>query len=194
MGKENMKRLGGTAFLILSLTHFPILPAEAQRLLTLDSCRTMALRNNKQLSIQKVKQDIAENLRRSARTKYLPHVSAIGSYVHTNREVSLLTDEQKATLPYMGTDLAQSLQPTMEGMSGLMTKAGGLLAKMGLPLEDFQQLAGQMQQIMGETGEGLAAKLNATGAEIVESLHTDTRNVWAGSVLFTQPLFLGGSL
>ncbi|MBR1767560.1 MAG: hypothetical protein IJ742_02475, partial [Prevotella sp.] len=46
------------------------------RLLSLDSCRAMALRNNKQIAVSKVKQDVAANIRKAARTKYLPHVSA----------------------------------------------------------------------------------------------------------------------
>ena len=37
--------------------------AEAQRLLSLDSCRAMALRNNKQMSVARVKQEVAANLR-----------------------------------------------------------------------------------------------------------------------------------
>ena len=49
--------------------------ASAQRLLSLDSCRAMALRNNKELSISRVKQDVAANVRKSARTKYLPPVN-----------------------------------------------------------------------------------------------------------------------
>ena len=57
-------------FITLSLS---LLTTSAQRLLTLDSCRAMALRNNKQMGVAKVKQDVAENLRKSARTKYLPH-------------------------------------------------------------------------------------------------------------------------
>ena len=64
-----------------------VAPANAQRVLSLDSCRQMALRNNKQLGVSKLKQDVAENLRKSARTKYLPHVSALGTYEHTSKEV-----------------------------------------------------------------------------------------------------------
>ena len=45
-----------------------IAPAQAQRVLSLDSCRQMALRNNKQLGISKLKQEVAENVRKSART------------------------------------------------------------------------------------------------------------------------------
>ena len=55
----------------------------AQQLLCLDSCRAMALRNNKQMTVSQLKQEVAANLRKSARTKYLPHVSAIGSYHYT---------------------------------------------------------------------------------------------------------------
>ena len=51
----------------------------------------MALNNNKQLSVAKVKQEIAANLRRSARTKYLPHVSALGTYMHTTEPVQLMS-------------------------------------------------------------------------------------------------------
>ena len=69
----------------------------------------MALRNNKQMSIARVKQDVAANVRRSARTKYLPHVSALGGYEWTSRELSLLSDEQKSRLSNMGTTLSTGL-------------------------------------------------------------------------------------
>ena len=87
-----------------------ILPASGQRVLTLDSCRQMALRNNKQLGVSKLKQDVAENLRKSARTKYLPHVSAIGTYEHTSEEVSILNDGQKTALQNLGTAFGQTVQ------------------------------------------------------------------------------------
>jgi len=40
----------------------------------------------------------------------------------------------------------------------------------------------------------IATDLNGVGQGIVDAFDTDTRNIWAGSVLFTQPLFLGGSI
>jgi outer membrane protein TolC len=36
--------------------------------------------------------------------------------------------------------------------------------------------------------------LNGLGQKIVDAFHTDTRNVFAGSVVLTQPLFMGGSI
>ena len=74
-----------------------------QTVLSLDSCRAMALRNNKQMRVAEVRRDVAANVRRAARTKYLPHVSAVGGYEHTSREISLLSDAQKSALGNLGT-------------------------------------------------------------------------------------------
>lgn len=168
------------------------LPAGAQRLLTIDSCRAMALRNNKELSISKVKQDVAANLRRSARTKYLPHVSAVGSYLYTSEEVSILNSDQKNFLTHMGTNLVQSqgLQESMGTISETMTNIAPLLAQMGIPLEELQAMSAQMQQFP----EDVKNKLNGVGERIVDAFRTDTRNIWAGSVMLTQPVFMGGSI
>ena len=75
-----------------------------QTVLSLDSCRAMALRNNKQIRVAEVRRDVAANVRKAARTKYLPHVSAVGGYEHTSREISLLSDAQKSALGNLGTD------------------------------------------------------------------------------------------
>ena len=48
------------------------MPAAAQQTLSLDSCRALALSNNKLLGVAKIRQDVAKNMKKSARTKYLP--------------------------------------------------------------------------------------------------------------------------
>ena len=53
-----------------------MLPIEAQKVLSLDSCRALALRNNKQINVSKLKQEVALNIRKAATTKYLPKVDA----------------------------------------------------------------------------------------------------------------------
>ena len=73
----------------------------------------MALRNNKQIGVSKAKQEVAANLRKSARTKYLPHVSALGGYVWTSKEISLLSDDQKGALNNLGTNAATGLQSSL---------------------------------------------------------------------------------
>ena len=138
--------------------------ANAQQLLSLDSCRAMALRNNKQMNVQQLKQDVAENLRKSARTKYLPHVAAIGSYQYTSREVSLLNDDQKSAFPKLGTAAGQKMEQLVPGASS----APAIATLLGV--------------------------LDATGQHIVDAFESDTRNLFAGSVMLTQPVFMGGSI
>ena len=165
------------------------LPAGAQRLLTLDSCRQMALRNNKQIRISKVKQEVAENVRRSARTKYLPHVSAIGTYEHTSKEISILNESQKTALGNIGTSLVGGVQEGLGNVTSQlpMQNIAGLLGTMGISMEGIQTL---MNQSLTQT----AGQLNEKGQNIVDAFRTDTRNIWAGSVMVLQPVFLGGAL
>ena len=184
-----MNRIFGTLLLAGLL-----LPASAQRLLTLDSCRQMALRNNKQLGISKLKQDMAADLRKSARTKLLPHVSAIGTYEHTSRAISLLSDTQKETLPKIGTGVVGSMQPQMAGIETSMQQIGTAFVKLGVPAAEVQQMMGGLQTSMQGSMQGMEATLNALGQQIVDAFNTDTRNLFAGSIILTQPIFMGGSI
>ena len=185
-----MNKLIGTLLLVSSVA----LPTTAQRILSLDSCRQMALRNNKQLGISKLKQDVAANLRKSARTKYLPHISAVGTYQHTTRAISLLNDQQKAALPNLGTGIAKGMEPTVAGLGTSFAQMGAAFAQLGIPAQNVAEMLGGLHQTMTEGMTGLQTMLNAEGQKIVEALNTDTRNVWAGSILLTQPIFMGGSI
>ena len=51
-----------------------------------------------------------------------------------------------------------------------------------------------MTQMGQPIGAALAGMLDGVGAGIVDAFHTDTRNMFAASVMLTQPLFMGGSL
>ena len=144
--------------------------AGTQRLLTLDSCRAMALRNNKQMGVAKVKQEVNANLRKSARTQYLPKVNAVGGYMWMSREISLLSDDQKEALSNLGTIATSKLQNAPETVTSQLPAA----------------TAGDMGQFAGA--------LNQVGASLVEGFRTDTRNMFAGAVTVTQPVFMGGAL
>ena len=149
----------------------------------------MALRNNKQMGVAKVKQDIAENLRKSARTKYLPHVSAIGTYQYTSREISLLNDQQKSVLPHIGDAMVGGLESDLTKIVGglPMENINLVLSSMGLKLEDLQNLGhAEMEKFSGQ--------LNGIGQSLVDALETDTRHLFAGSIMVVQPVFLGGSI
>ncbi len=160
----------------------------AQQLLSLDSCRAMALRNNKQMSISRVKQDVAANLRKSARTKYLPHVSAMGGYVWTSREISLLSDDQKTSLSQLGTNIATSAgAKASEAMGQVPEGVWKTLGIFGITPEGLQQQLGSTLNNLGGLG-------NSFGQGIVDAFHTDTRNMFGGAIMVTQPVFMGGAI
>jgi len=178
-----MKKIFG-----IMLLSAAIMPAQAQRVLSLDSCRQMALRNNKQLGVSKLKEDVAENVRKSARTKYLPHVSAVGTYQHTSKPISLLSDDQKAALPQLGTAVGAKMQQGFQQtMSQLPPVTLQTLEAMGLSGAVINQMAAQ--------GFGdIANALNGMGQKVVDALDTDTRNMFAGAIMVSQPVFMGGAI
>lgn len=168
--------------------------AGAQHLLTLDSCRAMALRNNKQLGVARLKQDVATNLRKSARTKYLPHVSAVGTYQFTSKEMSLLNDDQKASLSSIGTNLTPQLQGAAGSLGTTLQQFGQTLAQLGVPAAQVQQMMGNLQSQVSSGMTNAVGLLNTEGQKVVDAFRTDTRNIWAGSILLTQPVFMGGAI
>jgi outer membrane protein TolC len=175
------RRIIGLSLFFAALTQ----SAAAQQLLTLDSCRAMALRNNKQMGVSRVKQEVAANLRKSARTKYLPHVSALGGYEWTSKEISLLSDDQKKALSNMGTSMATQLGPDIPSVLSMLPQdMVSQLVQSGLTPEVIQQ------QLLPSA----ANALNAKGQQIVNLFRTDTRNMFAGAVMVTQPVFMGGAI
>lgn len=101
MGK--MYRLN-LSLLLLLLLCVPSIKAET---LSLDSCRSLAVANNKELRMADMEKESAYYQRKSAFTNYLPKVSASAVYMHTGKELSLLSDEQKETLSGIGDALGK---------------------------------------------------------------------------------------
>ncbi|MEG2573665.1 MAG: TolC family protein [Bacteroides sp.] len=171
-----MKRLVSLT-LLLSV----MLSLNAQNFLSLDSCRALAIANNKDLLIAGEKVNVAHYRKKSAFTNYLPEISATGTYMRNQKEFSLLSDEQKDGLQNLGTNVT--------GQIGAQLSAA--LQQMGPNNPSFpflQQLAGALGQL------DLATPLNAAGTSVMDALRTDTRNVYAGAITLTQPLYMGGKI
>ena len=172
-----MKRLFG--FLILA-AFFSML--HAQRVLSLDSCRNMAIANNKSLLIAKERMRKAHYDRKAAFTNFLPDFSATGTYMYFSDEISLLNDGQKSALNHMGTSLQQ----------GLTQAATPIIQHIA---QTNPQLAASLQQaIQSGKLDGMSTALNQLGNELTDALRTDTRNMWAGAVTLMQPLYMGGKI
>ncbi len=154
----------------------PPLAAWSQPVLTLDECRTMALNNNKQMQVSRVKQSIAANLRKAARTKYLPRVSAIGLYEFTSSEISILNNDQKNLLNGLGDLFASAIEERVSK----------------LPLDPVQ--VQELSQMAGPYVEAAQGAMNNMGKSIADAFRTDTRNAFAGSIQLAQPIYMGGAI
>lgn len=148
---------------------------QAQRTLNLDSCRTLALSNNKELRMSKEKVNAAHYQQKSAFTNFLPKIDMMGTYMRTEKEISLLSDDQKSAISNIGTAVAPMGQKLQQILS-----SDPSLAPLLTPL----------QSVMGT----LPGALNQVGQGMVDALRTDTRNMFGGMVTLTQPIFMGGKI
>ena len=163
-----MKKL----FLLTILLHLTFI-VKAQTSLSLDSCRALALTNNKDLLISHEKINAAHYQRKAAFTNYLPNFSATGAYMRNQKEFSLLNNDQKAALSGLGSNLAGPIGQA----------AAGIIAT-------YPELAPLISSLSGS----LPAALDQAGNSLVDALRTDTRNVYAGAITLTQPLYMGGKI
>ena len=161
--------------LVLFLVSSPT-EALAQRVLTLDECRAMALENNKQMQVSRVKQSIAENQRKSARTKYLPRVSALGAYEYTSRGISLLNKEQKALLNNLGEVFTSAIENEV--------------SKLPLDPAKLKELAEMAAPYVSAT----QGTIDHLGQSLNEALQSNNHNTFAGAITLTQPLYMGGAI
>lgn len=148
---------------------------QAQRTLNLDSCRALALSNNKELRMSKEKVNAAHYQQKAAFTNFLPKIDMMGTYMRTEKEISLLSDDQKSAISNIGTAVAPMGQKLQQILS-----SDPSLAPLLTPL----------QSVMGT----LPGALNQVGQGMVDALRTDTRNMFGGMVTLTQPIFMGGKI
>ena len=163
---------------ILTILLINLFSTKAQNILNLDSCRALALANNKELLISNEKINAAHYQRKAAFTNYLPNISATGAYMRNQKEFSLLNDAQKGALSGLGTSIGGPLQQAGEAVLGQ------------LPPELAQKLAPVLTQV----GNELVPALNGAGESLIDAFRTDTRNVYAGAITLTQPLYMGGKI
>lgn len=164
----------------------------AQRVLTLDSCRALAMRNNKQLNVSRLSKDVATNARKAARTNYLPKVDAVAGYELTSRQVQLLSKETKSKLRNMGT--ATTTQVSGDISKAVNADLTAMVQQGQLSAEMAQRIGGMFQNLGSGIGQYAAAMGNNIGEEIVNAFKTDTRNLFAGSIMLRQPLYMGGAI
>ena len=154
-----MRQLFTTALLIfLSLTGYADV--------SLDSCRNMALRNNKLIRMARENLQGATSLKEAARAAYLPGIDFTGAYFYNQRIINLLGEDAK--LPTMSFDPA-----TMSYQYNLVKGADG------------------KPVVNPETGGYIPSEVAVIPKE---ALSYDIHNVFAGAFTLTQPVYMGGQI
>lgn len=146
---------------------------KSQGILSLDSCRALAIANNKELLISGEKINAAHYQNKAAFTNYLPNFSATGAYMRNQKEFSLLNSDQKAALSGLGNSISGPLQQAAQVIG---------------------QLHPELAPVLSQLGGAIVPALNEAGSSIVDAFRTDTRNVYAGVITLTQPLYMGGKI
>lgn len=156
-----MKRI-----LIWMLATGSALGASGQAAVSLDSCRSLALGNNKAIRIAEENVRGAGYLRDAAKAAYLPGIDFSGGYVYNQREIALLGEDAK--LPTMSFD-----PKTMGYNYNLVTGPDG-------------------KPVMNPAnGQPIPSEVAVIPKE---AMTYDTRNVFFGAFTLTQPIYLGGSI
>ncbi|MDE5842164.1 MAG: TolC family protein [Muribaculaceae bacterium] len=141
-----------------------VFPASAE--VTLDSCRNMALRNNKTLKMADEAIRGAGYERKAAFAAYLPGIDFTGGYMYNQHNIELLGEDAK--LPTMSFDPATQT-----------FKYNVLTTPDGTPIKD------------PATGGMIPTEVALIPKE---AMSYDVHNVFAGAFTLTQPIFMGGMI
>lgn len=134
---------------------------------SLDSCRNMAVRNNKTVRSAEETIRSAEYYRKAARSAYLPGIDFTGTYMYNQNEIRLLGADAKL--------------PTMTFDPATKTYQYNILKnpETGMPITD------------PATGTPIPTEVAVIPKE---AMSYDVHNVFAGAVTLTQPVFMGGQI
>lgn len=133
--------------------------------ISLDSCRNMAVRNNKTIAVAEENLKGAGYSRKAARGAYLPGIDFAGTYFYNQHQIELLGEDAK--LPTM------IFNPTTQKYDYNLFTMGGI------PIKD------------PSTGQYIP---NEVAVIPKEAMEFDTHNVFAGAITLTQPIFMGGQI
>lgn len=134
--------------------------------LSLDSCRAMALRNNKQLMMASEKFRAAGYQRKEAFAAYLPALDFAGGYMYNQKKISIFDKDQ--LLPTKSFDLAsQSYQFNL-----VKNPVTG-------------------EPVLGPDGQPVPSEVALIPKE---AMTYDIHNVFFGAVTLTQPVYMGGKI
>ena len=151
----------------LSLILCPAIPLSAQTdLVTLDSCRAMALKHNRQLKIKRLNIKAADYQHQEATAAFLPAIDFSGGYSYNQKKLSVFDSDQ--LLP------TKTFNPATGNYEFNLVKN----PTTGEPIKSPDG------QYIPET-VALIPK---------ESMTYDVHNVFFGAITISQPIYMGGKI
>lgn len=141
--------------------------AQSLPVMTIDSCRALALRNNKAIAMADNNVTSARYLHKSAKAAYLPGVDFSMSYFYNQHKIALLGEDAK--LPTM------SFDPSTGNYSYNLLRN----PETGEPVVD------------PKSGSPIPSEVAIIPKE---AMTYDIHNVAAGAVTLTQPVYMGGAI
>ncbi|MGM0497210.1 MAG: TolC family protein [Bacteroidota bacterium] len=155
--------------------------AQGQEPISLEECRDMALKHNKQIKIAEEKELAVGSLRKSAKTQFYPKFSFNGGYFRTNKELNLFNEDMY--IPIVPDEVYQN------GMDVLDPQTNPDLVRETFVTDDFDGVPVPKED--PKTGNPLFenyAYLPQDEATI------DMKNVFFGNIGMTQPIYTGGKI
>lgn len=144
----------------------PTIFVAGAEVVSLDSCRSLALRNNKTIAIAEETVTGSKLDRKAAKAAYLPGIDFSATYLYNQRKINLLGEDAKL--------------PTMSFNPGTGKFDWNILTDP------------QGNPILNPDGGGYIPTEVAVIPK--DALSFDTHNVFAGAVTLTQPVFMGGTI
>ena len=151
--------------LMIGLIVLVVGQGEALAQVSLDSCRRMAIANNKEIIQQQIKIEQAGYQRKQAEAAYLPSLDFEGGYIFNQKKLSLVDQDQ--------------LLPTKSFNPATGTYDFNLLTDpaTGMPIMNNGQPIPSQVALLPK-----------------RALTYDVHNVFAASLTLTQPIYMGGKI
>lgn len=170
-----MKRVGiGIVLLLLSIG------CHAQTVYSLADCRKMATSHNSELKIAKEKINVATSMRKAAKTQYFPSISANGGYLHNQKNLSLLGQDQYLPVFAYNPDGSVNYGASWNNS---WTSAGGQLVPKDANGQPFNP-SNEPDKIQWKYKTYIPK----------DAFDFDMKNSFVGSISLSQPLFAGGKI
>ena len=165
---------------LFAITTLLTTPIFAQKTLQLEDCRQMALAHNKSIQIAQENVKAAQQLKQAAFAQFLPNFSANAAYTWNQKSISLLSED--AYLPVYAYNANGSINYA-SSWNNSWTVVNGTPVPLDANGKPFNPSTDPDK--IEWKNKALLPK---------EAMEYDIKNVFIGSIGFTQPIFMGGKI